>query len=46
MLKKVLAAAAVVSALGIVAGPAAAETLCLTTHIDVNGTVQDVNQCV
>lgn len=29
------------------AAPAmAAPSLCLTAHIDVNGTVQDVNQCL
>jgi hypothetical protein len=46
MLKKIVAAAAVAGALGLVAGPAMAETLCVTSHIDINGTVQDVNQCV
>jgi hypothetical protein len=46
MLKKIVAATIVASALGLVAGPAMAENLCLTAHVDVNGTVQDVNQCV
>lgn len=46
MLKKVLAAAVVASALGLVASPALAENACVHVHLDVNGTVQDIDQCV
>jgi hypothetical protein len=45
MLKKIAAVALVAGSLGLV-GVAHAETLCVTSHIDINGTVQDINQCV
>lgn len=46
MLKKI-AAAAIVAGLGFATVPAAhAENLCVTFHADINGTVQDVDQCV
>jgi hypothetical protein len=45
--KRVLAITALLFAsVAALAAPASASTLCLTGHIDVNGTVQDVNQCV
>ena len=34
------------AALGFSAPAMAAPSLCLTAHVDVNGTVQDVNQCL
>ena len=46
MLKKYVAAAAVIGALGFIAGPAFAETACVHAHVQVNDTVQDVDQCV
>ena len=46
MLKKIFAATAVVAALGISAGPAAAENVCVDVYLDVNGTVQTINECV
>ncbi|MDQ1711380.1 MAG: hypothetical protein QOE45_830 [Frankiaceae bacterium] len=45
MLKKLAAAAFVVSALGM-AVPAHAENACLHLHVQVNDVVQDVDQCV
>lgn len=46
MLKKI-AAAAIVAGLGFAVVPAAhAENACLHLHVDINGTVQDVDQCV
>jgi hypothetical protein len=45
--KRVLAITALLFAsVAALSTPASASTLCLTGHIDVNGTVQDVNQCV
>jgi hypothetical protein len=32
--------------LGFAAPAMAAPSLCVTAHVDVNGTVQDVNQCL
>jgi len=44
MIKRVLAAAAVVAALGAVAAPAsAAGQVCLTTDVNVNGTPAPLN---
>ena len=44
MIKRVLAAAAVVAALGAVAAPAsAAGQICLTTDVNVNGTPSPLN---
>jgi hypothetical protein len=46
-LKRVLAAAVLLLGIaGAFATPASAETACVNLHLDVNGTVQDVNQCV
>jgi hypothetical protein len=45
MLKKIVAAAAVVSAMGLSAGAASA-TVCINAHANVNGTEHTVNQCV
>ena len=45
--KRVLAITALLFAsVAGLAAPASASTLCLTGHVDVNGTVQDINQCV
>lgn len=45
--KRVLAITALLFAsVAALATPATASTLCLTGHVDVNGTVQDINQCV
>jgi hypothetical protein len=46
MLKKIVAAAAVAGALGLVAGPAMAENACVHFDINVNGTTQVIDQCV
>jgi type 1 fimbria pilin len=48
MLKKFVAVAAVVSALGLVSTPAfaAGPQLCYTAHVDINGTVQDQAGCL
>jgi len=43
MIKRVLAAAAVVAALGAVAAPASAGQVCLTTDVNVNGTPSPLN---
>ena len=46
-MKRVLATTALLFASVIaLAVPANASTLCVTGHVDVNGTVQDINQCV
>lgn len=46
-MKRVLAITALlVASVAGLAAPASASTLCLNGHIDVNGTVQDINQCV
>lgn len=46
-MKRVLAITALLFAsVAGLAAPASASTLCVNGHIDVNGTVQDVNQCV
>jgi hypothetical protein len=44
--KRVLAITALLFA-GVVglASPAGASTLCVNGHLDLNGTVQDINQC-
>jgi len=45
--KRVLAITALLFAsVAALSTPASASTLCLNGHIDVNGTVQDINQCV
>ena len=46
-MKRVLAITALLFAsVAALATPASASTLCVTGHFDINGTVQDVNQCV
>jgi hypothetical protein len=47
-MKRIAAVLTLVGATLGFAAPAAvaAPSLCLTAHIDVNGTVQDVNQCL
>ena len=46
-MKRVLAITALLFAsVAALATPASASTFCLTGPIDVNGTVQDINQCV
>jgi hypothetical protein len=46
-LKRIAAVAILVAAtFGFTAPAMAAPSLCLTAHVDVNGTVQDVNQCL
>jgi hypothetical protein len=42
--KRVLAITALLMAA--LAVPASASTLCVNGHFDINGTTQDVNQCV
>ncbi len=46
-MKRVLAITALLmAALAVPATAASASTLCVNGHFDINGTVQDVNQCV
>jgi hypothetical protein len=46
-LKRIAAVLTILGATFAFAAPAmAAPSLCLTAHVDVNGTVQDVNQCL
>lgn len=46
-MKRIAAVVVLVGAtLGFSAPAMAAPSLCLTAHVDVNGTVQDVNQCL
>ncbi|MDQ1698137.1 MAG: hypothetical protein QOJ03_3490, partial [Frankiaceae bacterium] len=47
LMKRIAAILTIVGAtLGFAAPAMAAPSLCVTAHIDVNGTVQDVNQCL
>ncbi|HET7529672.1 MAG TPA: hypothetical protein VFJ98_01805 [Mycobacteriales bacterium] len=46
-MKRIAAVLVLVGAtVGLAAPAMAAPSLCLTAHIDVNGTVQDINQCL
>jgi len=46
-MKRIAAVLTIVGAMFGFAAPAmAAPSLCVTAHVDVNGTVQDVNQCL